>query len=219
MTIRRRKGLQEARASTTEAAEEKELKYLASDYGWRVRFLTQEREEMDVVADIQSAAFYNPAPFWDGFFYMIFKAEVLGSLLYKLRNSPPDRYACLVAETGYDNMEHGMADKTKHKIVGVVDVTAYTDKDVLYHLGGAGEYLYVSGIAVGANYRRRKVATVLLKACDFIAFLWGFEYLVLRAYKDDDAARTLYSRAGYQVVYQDPPWTSVWIGRKQRVLM
>ncbi|GLJ17041.1 hypothetical protein SUGI_0294810 [Cryptomeria japonica] len=218
VTVGIRKGLQEARASTS-AVEEKELKYLVSDYGWRVRLLTTEKEEMDAVADIQSAAFYSPAPIWDSFFYMIFKAEVLGALLYKLRNSPPNRYACLVAETDYDTTDHGMANKTKQEIVGVVDVTAYTDKDVLFHLGGAVEYLYVSGIAVGENYRRRKVATVLLKACDFMAFLWGFEYLVLRAYGDDVAARTLYSRAGYQVVSQDPPWASTWIGKKQRVLM
>lgn len=63
------------------------------------------------------------------------------------------RYACLVAETDYDTTDHGMANKTKQEIVGVVDVTAYTDKDVLFHLGGAVEYLYVSGIAVGENYR------------------------------------------------------------------
>lgn len=218
VTVGIRKGLQEARASTS-AVEEKELKHLVSDYGWRVRLLTIEKEEMDAVADIQSAAFYSPAPIWDSFFYMIFKAEVLVALLYKLRNSPPNRYACLVAETDYDTMDHGLANETRQKIVGVVDVTAYTDKDVLFHLGGAVEYLYVSGIAVGENYRRRKVATVLLKACDFMAFLWGFEYLVLRAYKDDVAARTLYSRAGYQVVTEDPPWASIWIGKKQRVLM
>lgn len=218
VTVGIRKGLEEARASTS-AVEEKELKYLASDYGWKVRLLTLEKEEMDAVADIQSAAFYSPAPIWDSFFYMLFKAEVLAALLYKLRNSPPNRYACLVAETDCATMDHGMANKTRQKIVGVVDVTAYADKDVLFHLGGAVEYLYVSGIAVGDNYRRRKVATVLLKACDFIAFLWGFEYLVLRAYKDDVAARTLYSRAGYQVVSQDPPWASIWIGQKERVLM
>eukprot|EP01018_Ginkgo_biloba_P023719 Gb_39481 [translate_table: standard] len=129
------------------------------------------------------------------------------------------RYACLVAEADYENMEFGMPETSRHKIVGVVDVTAFADRDVLFHLEGAEEYLYVSGISVSANYRRRKVATLLLKACDLVAFLWGFDYLALRAYEDDAAARNLYTRAGYKVVSCDPPWTSTWIGKKQRVLM
>lgn len=218
VTVGGRIGLQEAQVSN-EAEEDNELQYLTSGYGWKVRFLNQKREEMDVVAEIQAAAFHVPSPIWDSFVYMIFKAEVLSSLLYKIRHSPPDRYACLVAEPDYHTVEYGMHGMSENKLAGVVDVTAYADTDVLCHLEGAEEYLYVSGIAVGENYRRRKVATLLLKACDFLAFLWGFNYLVLRAYEDDVGARTLYARAGYKVVSQDPPWTSTWIGRKQRVLM
>lgn len=67
--------------------------------------------------------------------------------------------------------------------------------------------------------RRQKVATALLKACEMVANLWGFEYLVLRAYEDDWGARKLYSNAGYRVVSKDPPWISSWIGRRRRVLM
>ena len=39
------------------------------------------------------------------------------------------------------------------QVVGVVDVTALRDNDVLRHLEGAPEYLYVSGIAVSKNFR------------------------------------------------------------------
>lgn len=68
-------------------------------------------------------------------------------------------------------------------------------------------------------YRRRKIATALLKACDVLSMLWGFEFLALRAYEDDWGARKLYANAGYQVVSRDPPWISTWIGRKCRLLM
>lgn len=68
-------------------------------------------------------------------------------------------------------------------------------------------------------HRRRKIATALLKACDMLSILWGFEFLALRAYEDDLGARKVYANAGYQVVSRDPPWTSNWIGRKPRVLM
>lgn len=103
--------------------------------------------------------------------------------------------------------------------MGVVDVTALRDEAVLRHLSGAKEYLYVSGIAVLNTFRRRKVATALLKACDMVSILWGFEYLVLRAYEDDLGALKLYGNAGYRIVSADPPWMSTWIGRKRRVLM
>lgn len=69
------------------------------------------------------------------------------------------------------------------------------------------------------NNRRQKVATVLLKACDLLSLLWGFDYLALRAYEDDSAACKLYSAAGYKVVSGDPIWMTTWIGRKRRVLM
>lgn len=223
VTVGGRNELQEAQVSNQEE-EDNGLQYLTSGHGWKVRFLNQEREEMDEVAEIQASAFHSPSPIWDSFVYKIFKAEVLSALLYRIRHSPPDRYACLVAEPDYHTVESGMHGMSENKLAGVVDATAFADKDILCHLEGAEEYLYVSGIAVSANYRRRKVATVLLKACDFLAYLWGFDYLVLRAYEDDVGARTLYARAGYKVVYKDPPWISppwisTWLGRKQCVLM
>lgn len=60
---------------------------------------------------------------------------------------------------------------------------------------------------------------MLLKACDLLSVLWGFEYLALRAYEDDFGARKLYTNAGYRVVSGDPQWMTTWIGRKRRVLM
>ncbi|XP_010428057.1 PREDICTED: uncharacterized protein LOC104712782 isoform X2 [Camelina sativa] len=141
-------------------------------------------------------------------------AEVLSALLYKLKNSPPDRYACLVAE---QTSEAETSSSTS--VVGVVDVTAQTESSVLCHFPGVEEYLYVSGLAVSKAQRRKRMGSTLLKACDVLCYLWGFKLLALRAYEDDAAARNLYSNAGYDVVATDPLWTSTWIGRKRRVLM
>lgn len=66
--------------------------------------------------------------------------------------------------------------------------------------------------------RRKKVATRLLKACDKLSAIWGFNYLVLRAYEDDHGARRLYTNAGYKVVSEDP-WMTSWIGQRRRVVM
>ncbi|WCJ43877.1 Acyl-CoA N-acyltransferases (NAT) superfamily protein [Euphorbia peplus] len=188
--------------------EDKDEDYLVSELGWRVRRLVNNDFEMREVSHLQAQAFHIPMPFFDHFFFQFFKAEVLAGLLYKLRNSPPDRYACLVADSSTSESD----------LVGVVDVTVLRDEDVLQHLTGAEEYLYISGIAVSQTLRRRKIGSVLLKACDVLSGLWGYEYLVLRAYEEDIGARGLYTKAGYKVVSSDPQWMT-WIGRKRRVLM
>ncbi|CAK9141343.1 unnamed protein product [Ilex paraguariensis] len=186
---------------------------LVSQHGWQVRRMVEKKDEMRKVAHVQAEAFHVPVILFNDLFFMFFQAEVLSGLLYRLTNSPPDRYACLVAETAPEVPE------SVKELVGVVDITAMRDEAVLQHLPGVDEYLYVSGIAVLNNFRRKKVATALLKACDKLSILWGFEYLVLRAYEDDWGARKLYSNAGYRVVSGDPPWMTTWIGRKRRVLM
>ncbi|GAV60345.1 Acetyltransf_1 domain-containing protein [Cephalotus follicularis] len=193
---------------------EKQFEYLVSENGWRVRRLFEETDEMRKVAYIQAEAFHTPVAFFDDLFFEFFKAEVLSGLIYKLRNSPPNRYVCLVAEPTIDaSISQGKL------VVGIVDVTVLRDEAVLQHLPSAEEYLYVSGLAVSKHYRRRKIASVLLKACDVLSVVWGFEYLVLRAHEDDLGARKLYSNAGYRVVSGDPHWMTSWIGRKRRLVM
>ncbi|KAL9245457.1 hypothetical protein vseg_019110 [Gypsophila vaccaria] len=194
-----------------------DLEWLVSDHGWKVRRMAESKGEMKLVALIQAHAFHVPSLFFDDFFFHFFQAEVLAGLSYRLRNSPPDRYACLVAEPEKEE-DASVKSKQNHELVGVVDITVLRDNDVVQHLEGTQEYLYVSGIAVSDNYRRRKVATVLLQACEVMSMLWGYECLVLRAYEDDLGARTLYSNAGYKLVSTDPVWVT-WIGRKRRILM
>ncbi|BFG23516.1 hypothetical protein CerSpe_097900 [Prunus speciosa] len=191
-----------------------EFKYLVSEFGWKVRSLFRNGDEVRRAAQVQAEAFHEPVFLFNDLFFQFFQAEVLSGLVYKLRNSPPNRYACLVAEPTLDTSN------SQEDLVGVVDVTVSRDRDVLQHLPSeAEEYLYVSGIAVLKSFRRKKVGSVLLKGCDMLSVEWGFEYLALRAYEDDLGARQLYSSAGYRVVSGDPPWLSTWFGRKRRVLM
>ncbi|EPS63760.1 hypothetical protein M569_11023, partial [Genlisea aurea] len=188
-----------------------ETKFLSSDGNWRVRRMTESGHEMRAVARVQAEAFHEPAFLFDDLFFEFFKAEVLSGLKYRLRNSPPDRYACLVAEPVSD----------PGGLVGVVDITVLRDYSVLKHLEGLDEYLYVSGIAVLKKFRRRGAASLLLKACDALGEIWGFRYLALRAYEDDHGAQKLYTMAGYSIVSRDDNNIASWIGagRRRRVLM
>ncbi|KAK6785790.1 hypothetical protein RDI58_014315 [Solanum bulbocastanum] len=185
---------------------------VVNENGWKVTRMneTTEQEMMREVSVVRAKAFSQPIPFSK---YLLFQGEQLSRLVYKLKNYKPDRYACLVAEASTDTPE------VKQEVVGVVDATVYSDDDVLQYLPGGTEYIYISGIAVLNKFRRQKVATALLKACDVLARYWGFEYLVLRVNEEDFGARRLYTNAGYKVVSGDATWKTKWIGRRRRVLM
>lgn len=194
---------------------------LALGYGWKVREASRfDVEELRAVAQVQASSFHLQTAVFDELFFKIFKAEILAALQYKAKHSPSDRYACLLAEPAVV-MDEGdeSGDEPPSTIVGAVNLAASVDNDVLRHLHSASEYLYVSGMAVDPNFRRKNVATLLLRACELLAMKWGFDYLVLHAYEDDAAARTLYARGGYRVIALDPMWMSTWVGRKRRVLM
>uniref|UniRef100_A0A0D9WXH7 N-acetyltransferase domain-containing protein n=1 Tax=Leersia perrieri TaxID=77586 RepID=A0A0D9WXH7_9ORYZ len=198
------------------AGDGEEEGYLAREGEWGVRRMGRVGEEMRRVSLVQAEAFHVPVALFNDFFFDFFKAEVLSALIYRVRNSPPDRYACLVAEeTGVTSQ---LSQAPFEKIVGVVDCTVQDENDVLRNLQGVDEYFYVSGIAVLPSFRRRKVGTALLKACEALALQWRHRFMALRAYEDDDGARGLYSKAGYRVVARDPGWVT-WVGRRRRVLM
>ncbi|CAL5076113.1 unnamed protein product [Urochloa decumbens] len=198
------------------AEREEEDGYLAREAGWGVRQMGRVGEEMRRVAQVQAEAFHVPVALFNDFFFDFFKAEVLSALIYRVRNSPPDRYACLVAEEAEPTTQLSQA--PYEKIVGIVDCTVQNEEDIIKHLQGADEYLYVSGIAVLPSFRRRKVGTALLKACEALGLQWRHKFMVLRAYEDDDGARGLYAKAGYRVVSRDPDWVT-WVGRRRRVVM
>ncbi|MQM21677.1 hypothetical protein Taro_054722 [Colocasia esculenta] len=177
-------------------------------------------------AEVLSALIYklrNSAPDSVVKLFLIVVAHVIPVVQNALQLSVHDlskyfdnRYACLVAEL--IDTSNPLCTSLQ-ELVGVVDVSIQRDEDVMLHLDGAEEYLYVSGIAVLKSYRRRKVASALLKACDAISQLWGCGHLALHAYEDDLAARELYSKAGYKTVSGDSSWINTWFGKRPRVLM
>eukprot|EP00899_Mesostigma_viride_P023190 jgi/Mesvir1/4055/Mv22183-RA.1 len=107
------------------------------------------------------------------------------------------------------------------RLVGVVDMAVLHDADVLQHLPeDEEEYVYLSGMAVAEDLRRRGVATALLAGAESMAAgVWGFNYAVLHVYEKNAAAVQLYARNGFTVVDRDPLWSSEWLGRPRRLLM
>ncbi|KAL6606556.1 hypothetical protein ACP70R_042209 [Stipagrostis hirtigluma subsp. patula] len=177
-----------------------ECEYLVRESEWGVRRMGRVGEEMRRVALVQAEAFHVPVALFNDFFFDFFKVL----------------YACLVAEEAEAATQLSQA--PFEKIVGVVDCTVQDEGDILKNLQGASEYFYVSGIAVLPSFRRRKVGTALLEACEALALQWRHRFMALRAYEDDNSARGLYAKAGYRVVSRDPDWVT-WVGRRRRVLM
>ncbi|MCD7467099.1 hypothetical protein HAX54_004311 [Datura stramonium] len=212
-TITRRRKAMEELKSQRDHHHQEEVEYFVNENGWKVRRMIATGLEMTEVAALQAQAFYLPLRFSNYLPFPLFQAEKFSRLTNRLKNSAPDRYACLVAEASSETPE------VAQDLVGVVDATVYGDKDVLQYLPGAKEYIYISEIAVLKKFRRQKVATALLKACEVLARSWGFEYLVLRAYEDDFGARQLYTNVGYKVVSADAPLKTKLVRQRIRVLM
>lgn len=193
---------------------------LAKGYGWCVR--TAAPDDLRAVASLQSEVFYEPSaiPALDGFFFSLFKAELLDNLLRKVRNYPPRRHACLVALLdGQVELRPPPGAPSEGPILGTVDLTAVADSGALCHMEGAEEFLYISGMAVASTHRRLRGATVLLEAAEALAAGWGFKFVALHVHEDNEGARCLYQRAGYVDVASDAIWATTWLGRRRRVLM
>lgn len=50
--------------------------YLVSDCGWKVRRLAVRADEMREAAQVQAEAFYEPAPFFNDFFFHFFQVQL-----------------------------------------------------------------------------------------------------------------------------------------------
>eukprot|EP00897_Mesotaenium_endlicherianum_P009931 jgi/Mesen1/8967/ME000056S08372 len=207
-------------------------------HSWRIRDATA--ADLGAIAELQASTFFEASAItaFNGFFFHLFKAELLDNLIQKAKYSPPKRYTILVAvppEEPGDDEEGGGGEAAPEgresaarenegdvkggDICGAVDLTAMVDADVLRNLKGAEEYLYISGMAVAGHFRRNKVASSLLKAAEVRALEWQFQYVALHVYEDNIPARRLYQKAGFMAIDMSALWPTTLFGRRRRVLM
>jgi ribosomal protein S18 acetylase RimI-like enzyme len=74
---------------------------------------------------------------------------------------------------------------------------------------------YLANLAVEPGHRRRSVARQLMATCEQQAQAWGYGQIYLTVMADNQAARALYVKAGYEVVRRDLEWLS----RREKLLM
>ena len=59
---------------------------------------------------------------------------------------------------------------------------------------------YLSDLAVSKAYRNLGLATSLVERCEGLAEGWGYDRLFIKVRRDNEKARRLYGRLGYEVV-------------------
>ncbi|NJK28270.1 MAG: GNAT family N-acetyltransferase [Coleofasciculaceae cyanobacterium SM2_3_26] len=86
-------------------------------------------------------------------------------------------------------------------------------------LGDRGASLYLSNLAVKAEYRRQGIALQLLDACEQIALGWGFDKLYLHVLENNQRARQLYAKAGFRPQRQRDCLLLQWLVQPKRLLL
>ena len=131
-----------------------------------------------------------------------FTMQVLSEMNNKLRYNPEDRFVCLVAEDLQESRRNG-----NNNVAGIVEVSYIDEKEVLASLKPRKEgVVYIQSMAVDVARRREGVASALLYAAESVAKEWGEELAVLHVYQDNTSAIELYSKRGFDTIFQDAPW-------------
>ncbi|KAK9835618.1 hypothetical protein WJX74_004302 [Apatococcus lobatus] len=114
------------------------------------------------------------------------------------------RFMCLVAE------ESG-------GIVGTVTLTSATPEALLPapFPTSKPQRMYLSSLAVADTHRRQGIASALLKSCESLGKRWQQDTLWLHVDCSNPAAQSLYARALYDTIGQDP----FWFGPFRRLLL
>jgi ribosomal protein S18 acetylase RimI-like enzyme len=161
-----------------------------------------QEQDLPRLAEVLAHSFHSQEGLW-GMFYTLLRMGIYEDLRSRLRNKA-HQYACLVAVQGGQTQTTqlyqyqlaavpGMGDRP----IGTVELTVRTSQLWQPHLGKG--YLYLSNLAVHADFRQHGVAQQLLQTCEQKALEWGFENIYLHVLENNYSARRLYRKAGYQL--------------------
>jgi len=181
------------------------------------RFIARPAQPADVgmLADILVESFH-PQTGWLRLIYPLLRWGMYEDLRSRLYSRNP-YYTCLVAVEVRELGDPEVASTSEGVLVGTIEMTLRTAS--LWH-PQSKPYLYLSNLAVRTPYRRRGAAQQLLQACERIAQDWGFQDLYLHVLDNNQPAKRLYLKAGYEVKSAPLPLAYVLnLGRPQQLLL
>jgi ribosomal protein S18 acetylase RimI-like enzyme len=155
-------------------------------------------QDAPTLADILTVGFYSQTGVW-GLIYPLVRLGIYEDLRQRLRGHTP-YYVCLAATLRTHYRSGGVGKWGPEQIAGTVEMSQRTPSP--WESRG-GPYLYVSNLAVKPTFRRCGVASQLLLACDRVAWRWGFTDIYLHVLEENQSARALYEKIGYQLAGMD----------------
>ena len=171
--------------------------------------------DLEQLADVLAASFYSQIG-WRRWIHPLLKMGIYEDLKQRLRSRSAN-YICLTAiSDSPPSVSYGFADLSDDdSIVGTVELSNRTSLWRIRH----PRQLYLSNLAVHVDCRRRGIAQQLLKACEQVAYEWGFQELSLHVMENNIEARRLYQKTGYRL-YQPEYSLAAWLwGKPKRLLM
>jgi ribosomal protein S18 acetylase RimI-like enzyme len=162
--------------------------------------------DINGLAEVLANSFHSRKG-WLAWIYPILKLGIYEDLRARLYSRSPYSL-CLVASLTVGG--------NREKIVGTVEISLrsssfWSDKDYCYP--------YISNLAVLEGYRRQGVARQLLLKCERVALNWGFERLSLHVLENNDKAKKLYLKAGYQLLKSEGNIRSWLFQRPKRLFL
>ena len=165
-------------------------------------------EDLSNIATLLSESFY-PADGLTSWFSPLLRLGIYQDLRGRITTSA--KHLCLVAFQGDPSLQPG-----RQSLAGTVEVTL---RSLTPWQGSLSKYPYISNLAVKGEFRRQGIAQHLLLTCARSVQEWGYQDLYLHVLEDNQAARQLYAKAGYQQERSDPTWTAYLLRQPQRLLL
>jgi ribosomal protein S18 acetylase RimI-like enzyme len=162
------------------------------------------------LAELLAHSFHSPEGVF-GWLYPVLRLGIYEDLRTRLQ-SPKRYYACLVAVLCDGKQVPDVGDR----LIGTVEISLRRPS---LNPFDSDRYLYLSNLAVQADYRRQGVAQQLLHTCERVALDWGFQDLHLHVLENNHRARRLYWKAGYRLKAIDANPLGWVLGRPRQLLL
>lgn len=180
------------------------------------RIRAAQPKDLEQIVSVLIGSFY-PQARANQWLYWIVRLGIQEDIRTRLK-TPASHYACLAATTLYlpATQSDTNAAGQPCKIVGTAEISQRPCESWQLF---APKRAYLSNLAVNPAYRRQGAARQLLQTCENVALSWGFHRVYLHVMADNEAARALYARAGYQLCEIGNPILSGLGLRPQRLLL
>ncbi|MEP0909634.1 GNAT family N-acetyltransferase [Leptolyngbya sp. GB1-A1] len=190
------------------------------------------QQDLTNLAEVLTSSFHSSTGTM-GWLYPLLRQGIYEDMRMRMRlsqggtakRSTQAHYACLVAVRRMSSQEAVFESRASEspqlavagsdRLVGTVEISLKTGSPFLRQ----SPYLYLSNLAVLAEYRQQGVAQQLLRVCERVALDWGYQDLYLHVLEDNARAQRLYSKAGYEVERIDTTLTSVLLGRSRQMFL